>query len=151
MSQSQPNSIAIIEWLEDEYSNNSLLPKNPLERAAVRELAMIVAAGTQPIQNLKVMQYVSDDKADREKWAQHFIKNGLRAFESRLQALGCSGEFCYGDQLTLADLCLIPQVYNAKRFNIDLSEYPLIEAINERALKLPSCIKAHPDRYAPTT
>ena len=110
-------SMAILEWLEQEYPEKSLLPSSPVERAAVRELSMIIAAGTQPIQNLKVMQHLSDDKSERAKWSSYFIELGLRAFEDKLRVWGFSGKFCYKDQLTMADLCLIPQIYNANRFS----------------------------------
>jgi len=142
-------SIAILEWLEQEYSEHPLLPSSSLDRAAVRELSMIIASGTQPIQNLKVMQHLSDDKAERAQWSSHFIEQGLRAFEDKLKTWGFSGTFCYKDQLTFADLCLIPQIYNANRFNVDMSQFPILSAINENALKTESCFKAHPDRYAP--
>lgn len=142
-------SMAILEWLEEEYPESPLLPSSSIDRAAIRELSMIVASGTQPIQNLKVMQHLSDDKAKRAEWSSHFIKEGLRAFEDKLKSWGFSGKFCYKDQLSFADLCLIPQIYNANRFNVDMSQFPILSAINENALKTESCLKAHPDKYAP--
>ena len=142
-------SLAIIDWLEEVYPEKSLYPSSAMEKAQVKELANIIASGTQPIQNLKVLKFYSEDAEMKKKWASHFIREGLRAYESKLKALGFSGKFSYKDQITVADLCLVPQVYNANRFEVDMTEFPLINKINENSLLEVSCKRAHPDTYAP--
>ena len=84
---------------------------------------------------MKVLKYLSDDAEKRKQWAAHFITEGLSAYEKRLDQLGFSGKFTYKDQITVADLCLIPQVYNANRFDVDMNQFPIIKKINENALK----------------
>ena len=136
------DSIAIIEYLEEAFPFPPLLPLKALDRAHVRQLANIVASGIQPIQNLAVMRKHHPEKAEQVAWCRHWIDKGLKAFE-RL-ATPKAGNFSFGDEITLADLCLIPQVYNAKRFKLDMSDYPLLNSIYERSLALPSCDAAAP-------
>lgn len=135
-------SIAIMEWIEETYPTPALLPADAASRATVRELTQIIASGIQPIQNLKVMQFFSSDAKERERWAHHWISQGLKAVEQRLRQT--AGTFAVGGELTMADLCLIPQVYNAIRFNVNLDELPICRRIYEHCLKLPSCDKAAP-------
>ncbi len=135
-------SIAMMEWIEETYPKPALLPSDPMTRATVRELMQIIASGIQPIQNLKVMQFHSADQKERDRWARHWITQGLRAVEQRLRQT--AGTFSVGGEVTMADLCLIPQVYNAMRFNVDLNEFPICRRIYEHCLKLPSCDKAAP-------
>ena len=104
---------------------------------------MTIAAGTQPLQNLKVQKYFSDDPEKRQAYAKHWITEGLKVYESLLQDIG-PGTFSLGSTPTLPDLCLIPQVYNANRFGVDMGQFPLIMGINERALQTPECDKAAP-------
>lgn len=142
-------SYAILEWLEKAHPNPSLLPDNLTEQAQVRALCMVIISGTQPLQNMATQKYVSSEKKDQQRFAQHWIKNGFQAFEGLLHKYNSSGKFCFNDMLTLADICLIPQCYNARRFSVDLKAYPTIAKIEKNALKLESCIKSHPDHYAP--
>lgn len=135
-------SIAIMEWIEETYPQPPLLPSDSMTRATVRELCQLIAADIQPIQNLKVMQYHSADPKERERWAHHWISQGLKAVEARLHQT--AGTFSVGGALTMADLCLIPQVYNALRFNVDMNQFPLCRRIYEHCLKMPSCDKAAP-------
>jgi maleylacetoacetate isomerase len=137
-------SCAIIEWLEETHPAPALLPKDPLARAQVRQLAYTVAMGIQPIQNLRVQKYVSDEQAGRKKFAAHWIRTGFKVYE-KLLARGNPGAFSFGDEVTLADLCLIPQVYNANRFEVDMGEFPLISGINGRALDTEPCQRAAPE------
>lgn len=136
------DSVAIIEYLEEVHPSPPLLPAEPLARAHVRRLANIVASGIQPLQNLGALRLHSPEKAEQRSWSRHWIDKGLRAYE--VAAAPQAGAFSFGDTVTLADLCLIPQVYNALRFKLDMAPYPLVAAIYERALATPACDAAAP-------
>ena len=140
-------SSAIIEWLEEHYHAPSLFPGDQSERALIRQLVQIINSGTQPLQNLQVMKFYSASPDERKKWAQHWIKIGLKAYETLVK--DCAGNFSFGDSVTAADLFLIPQVYNANRFEIDLDVFPTIQKINDNALITDACQASHPDRYKP--
>lgn len=140
-------SLAILEWLEESYPTPPLLPVTPIERLRVRELCQIIASGTQPLQNLEVQKMISKNRDEQLSWSREWIKKGLQAYE-----LGCSksaGTYSVGASVTFADLCLIPQVYNALRFQVDLNSFPRIESIYQRCLSLKECQDSAPDRYAP--
>ncbi len=143
-------SLAIIEYLDETRPANPLLPPLPRDRAHVRGLALLIACDVHPLNNLRVMQYLERelqaDTAARERWTRHWIAQGFAAFEAILAADAATGEFCHGDTPGLADACLVPQVYNANRFGVDLAPYPLIRAINERCLALPEFDAARPER-----
>lgn len=141
-------SLPIIEWIEERFPGSPLLGKTPEDRYQIRRLAETVNSGIQPIQNLKVLEYISEEQPRRQEWARHWIRQGLAAFEQL--AHPTAGKFCFGDTLTMADLYLIPQCYNALRFDLDLSEMPLLKRIYETVLKTPSCEAAHPDRFKPS-
>jgi maleylacetoacetate isomerase len=144
-------SMAIIEYLDEMNHEVPLLPAVPRDRAHVRGLAQLVACDIHPINNLRVMQYLENelgaDKDARDRWMRHWIALGLTAFEAMLAGDAATGEFCHGDTPGLADVCLIPQVYNANRFAMDLTPYPTILAINERCLALPAFDAARPERH----
>ncbi len=142
-------SLAIIEWLEESFPEQPVLPKDPWLKAQAREIALIVAAGIQPMQNLKVLDRISSEPALREQWAQGFIRDGLAAIEQRIAKF--SGPYCLGQELTLADIFLVPQVYGAKRFQVALNEFPRCEAIYEHCLKLPACEAASPEKQPEAT
>ena len=141
-------SLAIIDYLEQVYPEPPLLPADPAGRARVRQLALIIACEIHPLDNLKVLGYLtgelglSDDQ--RLTWYRHWIDQGMAAFE-RLLAAGDSGGLCHGDSPTLADVCLVPQVYNAERFDCDLSAYPNAVRINSACLALDAFARAAPD------
>ncbi len=139
-------SMAIIEWLEEAYPQEALLPKDPWDRAQVRELTMMVVAGIQPVQNLKVGRFYSEDQKKREAWNKHFIEEGFEALEKKLQAY--PGPFAFGQHLTLADIALVPQVYNALRVGVEMRRFPRIEAVYSHCLKTDECDKAAPHRQA---
>jgi maleylacetoacetate isomerase len=127
-------SVAIIELLEALYPEPPLLPKDPFARARVRALVEIVNAGTQPLQNLGVLQKLSSDGEVRKEWIQHFIAKGLGAFEAMMDANaardpGSRGRFAYGDALSMADCYLVPQVYNARRYAVDLARFPRVARV----------------------
>ncbi|KAL9646497.1 hypothetical protein ABK040_006556 [Willaertia magna] len=142
-------SISIMEYLEETRKDKGspLLPNDFLQRQQVRQIVQIIASDTQPIQNLKVLKKIKQDFNTTEEvkaeWAKYWINAGLKAVEKVLEKT--SGKYCVGDQVSMADCCLIPQVYNAKRFNVDMSQYPIISRIDEACSSLDVFIKAHPD------
>jgi maleylacetoacetate isomerase len=145
-------SLAIIEYLDETRPQVPLLPPVPRDRAHVRGLAQLVACDIHPLNNLRVMQYLEHElgaaQDARERWTRHWIDVGFKAFEAILAADAATGEFCHGDTPGFADACLIPQVYNANRFGVDMTPYPLIQAINERCLALAAFDAARPERQA---
>lgn len=140
--QAMSESMAILEWLEEVYPQVPLLPTAAIDRARVRELCQTVVSGIQPIQNLKVLNHISQDANERQAFGRHWIRAGLTTLETKVRAT--AGTYCFGSQVTLADLCLIPQCYNAERFQIDLTEFPTLERIYRASLKTPACDKAAP-------
>jgi maleylacetoacetate isomerase len=143
-------SLAIIEYLEDRYPKPPLLPRDPAEKALVRSMALIIACEVHPIQNLRVLQYVkreysqSDEQVNR--WARHWINLGLAALEQMIVAQPRRGKFCFGDTPTLADICLVPQLGNARRYGCDLSPYPAIIGIEKHCMVLPAFADAAPEK-----
>jgi len=131
-------SLAIIEYLEELCPTPALLPKTPLARAQVRSLALLIASDIHPLNNLRVLsqlkQQFQASVEQTNEWYHHWLKKGFDAMEKQLKQLPRTIPVCYGHDVTLADLCLIPQVYNAKRFHFSLKHYPLIEEINEYCL-----------------
>lgn len=143
-------SLAICEYLEERYPQTPLLPEDSLARARVRALANVPACEMHPLNNLRVLKYLIGelglDDDTKRAWYHHWIAEGFTALEAMLTEQAGSGEFCHGDQPGLADICLIPQVYNAQRFGCELADYPTIMRIAERCNGLPAFAEAHPDR-----
>jgi maleylacetoacetate isomerase len=143
-------STAILELLEELYPDRPLLPKRPEDRARVRALVQIVNSGIQPLQNLTVLDRLGDDKERRHDWLRHFISRGLAAWEALASRFatetGQNGPFAYGDTFTSADALLLPQLYAARRFGIDLGPYPTIMRVDEATKDLPFVSAAYPDR-----
>ncbi len=138
-------SIAIIEWLDETFPTHPLLPKDPWQRAELRSFCQMIAAGIQPLANLRVQQYVSKDADKKAEWSRHFVTEGLVPVETMLRKFSSDGKaFCFGDKPTLADLFLIPQIYNAHRVGVDMSRFPLAQKIYENALKTKACDQAAP-------
>lgn len=133
-------SIAILHYLEETRPLPALLPQDSYERARVREIVEIIASGVQPLQNLKVQKYVGRDK--RKEWAQHWINSGFRALEERLST--SAGEYCVGDKVSMADCCLLPQVFNARKSQVDMQQYPIIARIEGELKAVPAFIASHP-------
>ncbi|KAG9481725.1 hypothetical protein GDO78_010778 [Eleutherodactylus coqui] len=131
--------LAIIEYLEETRPLPPLLPKDPIKRAQCRMLSDHITSGIQPLQNLFVLQKVGDGKLE---WAQYFIMKGFQALEMLLQET--SGKYCVGDEVTMADLCLVPQVANADRYKVSMTPYPTISRINEALLQLEAFQVSHP-------
>jgi maleylacetoacetate isomerase len=142
-------SLAIIEWLDEVYPEPSLLPGDPLLRAQIRAFSQVIACDIHPLQNLRVLQYLKNDlghdQADADRWCQRWIGDGLAACEALLARGGNPGKFCFGSTPTLADICLVPQVYSAKRFGVDLTEMPRIQAIFASCEKLEAFQSARPE------
>jgi maleylacetoacetate isomerase len=143
-------SAAIIEYLDELHPDPPLLPQAPLERARVRALSQAIACDVHPLNNLRVLQYLEKDlghdKATRDAWYRHWVQCGFEAIERRLLEDGASGRFCHGDAPTLADVCLVPQVFNARRFAVDLGPYPRIVQIDAACRDMPEFQGAAPDR-----
>jgi maleylacetoacetate isomerase len=141
-------SMAILEYLEETHPAVPLLPVDPLGRARVRELAQIVSCDIHPLNNLRVMRYLVDELgiSDDAKttWLKHWIVEGFASVESHLARHPGTGKFCHGDTPTIADCFLIPQAFNAIRFDIDLAPYENIARIYGNCIELPAFVKAHP-------
>lgn len=141
-------SISIIEYIDECYPEPfPLLPKHPVERARVRALAMDIACDIQPITNLRVAQMLKQQFSASDEqiseWMRHWMAKGFAAIESRLQTQ--AGKYCFDFSVTLADICLVPQVYNAKRYGVELSEYPLISRIVSNCEQLDAFKRARPE------
>ncbi|APR03103.1 MULTISPECIES: maleylacetoacetate isomerase [Thauera] len=141
-------SLAIIEYLDETHPQAPLLPAQALDRARVREIAQMIACDLHPINNLRVLQYLGREfgatEAQRNAWYRHWVELGLAAVEARLAGDGRSGAFCHGDRPGLADCCLVPQVFNARRFDCDLSAMPTVRAIAARCEELEAFRRAAP-------
>jgi maleylacetoacetate isomerase len=141
-------SLPILNYLEERYPERSLLPKDPPGRALSRGIAVAIACEIHPLNNLRVLQYLEHElgleREQRRAWYHHWIAEGLGPIEAML-ARG-AGAFCVGDAPSLADVCLVPQVYNARRYDCDLQPYPTIRRIDERCQALEPFARAAPER-----
>ncbi|MGI2110980.1 maleylacetoacetate isomerase [Shewanella frigidimarina] len=146
-------SLAIMEYLDEKHPQQPLLPSNIEHRAIVRSMAQAIACEIHPLDNLRVLQYLVNEmgvsEADKMRWYHHWIHLGFAALEQQLSQY--SGRFCFGDTPSLADICLIPQVYNAKRFNLELAAYPNIVRIWDECHKLPAFVNAAPEQQHDAT
>jgi len=143
-------SLAIIEYLEEKYPQPPILPTDPADKALVRSMAMVIACEVHPIQNLRVLNYVkatyNQTDAQVNQWAQHWIDLGLAALEQMIGAQSKRGKFCFGDSPTLADICLVPQLGNARRYGCDLAKYASILEIEKNCMALPAFAAAAPEK-----
>jgi maleylpyruvate isomerase len=140
-------SVAIIEWLDETHPNPPLLPRDALQRAKVRAFALAIACDTHPVQNLKVLARLRELGLAEEKvqdWAAWVNREGLAACETLIR--NEPGPFCFGDVPTLADLCLVPQLANARRFGVDVSAYPRLLEAEAAAKALPPFVNAAPEK-----
>lgn len=148
-------SLAIIEYLEDAHPQPALLPRAPVERAYVRSLALSIACDVHPINNLRVLKYLTGKlgvaEADKDAWYRHWVEHGLQAMETTITRDGRSGKFCFGDTPTIADCCLVPQLYNARRFNCDLSKMPTLVKIGDYCLTQEAFMNASPEKQPDAT
>lgn len=143
-------SLAIIEYLDERYPKPPLLPADPADRALVRSMALIIACEVHPIQNLRVLNHLKNNHKqsndDLNRWAQHWINLGLSALEPMIASFPNRGKFCFGDTPTLADICLVPQLANARRFGCDLSVYPTLLQIEARCAAVAAFADAAPEK-----
>lgn len=145
-------SLAIIEYLDETHPTPALLPNNALDRAWVRSLALAIACDIHPLNNLRVLRYLTGElkisDEDKNTWYKHWCIEGLQSIEKILTQDERVGQFCYGNTPSLADCCLIPQLYNALRFKVDLSSMPTIQRIQANCLALPAFALAAPEQQA---
>src|SRR5690606_16438554 len=143
-------SLAIMEYLDETHPQPALLPADPVGRARVRAIAQTIACDTHPLNNLRVLKYLKRDLQVSEEakndWYRHWVKLGLESVEAMLARSSSTGRYCHGDTPTLADLCLVPQVYNARRFDCDLSALPTIPRIDAACRELPAFDLAAPEK-----
>jgi maleylpyruvate isomerase len=145
-------SLAIAEWLEEVHPLPRLLPVDPILRARVRAAALTVACEIHPLNNLRVLEYLERtlglDQAARGAWYKHWIAEGLTALEAQLATRPAGGPFAFGEAPGLADLCLVPQLANARRFNCPLDAFPTLTAIDAACALLPAFRQARPENQA---
>jgi len=138
-------SLAIIDYLDETHPQPPLLPVDPVQRAKVRAVALTIACDIHPIDNLRVLQYLKrtlkHEQSDIDAWYHHWIIQGFNAIEAAI----APGPHCFGAQVTLADICLVPQVFNARRLNVPLEAFPKIVAVESACLKLAAFDKARPE------
>jgi maleylpyruvate isomerase len=141
-------SLAIIEWLEENWPSPPLLPPTSDDRAVVRAMAATIAADIHPLNNLRILNYLKNElqkeQQDVDRWIAHWIQEGFGALEALIGRYGAG--FAFGDMPTMADCVIVPQVYNAERFGVDLSAFPKLIKVAERARALDAFVAAHPDR-----
>lgn len=142
-------SLAIIEYLDETYEAPPLLPSDPYQKALVRSFAASIAADLHPLNNLRVLNFLTKEmnlnETQKLTWYRHWMSKGLHALEKQLQSHPFGGKFCFGDSPTLADLCLVPQLYNARRFDCDINPYPTLVRVDAHCQEHPAFQKAWPE------
>lgn len=150
-----PQSMAIIEWLDEVHPEPPLLPSDPWARARVRSLAHIVALDIHPVNNLRILKHLETeygvDADGKAAWFRKWAGAGLDALEQRLSSEAETGDFCHGDNVSLADLCLFAQVLNGARFDVDMTPYPVISRIQTNCMSHPALAAAAPSRQPDAT
>jgi maleylacetoacetate isomerase/maleylpyruvate isomerase len=140
-------SLAIMEYLDETHPEPALLPKDALGRARVRSLSLLVACEIHPLNNLRVLQYLKRHLGQNEEqintWYRHWVADGLLKLEADLSRAG-TGKFCHGERPTMADCCLVPQIFNAKRYNSDLTPFPTVMRVFDACMKLEAFERAQP-------
>ena len=141
-------SLAILEWLDETHPTPPLLPSDPVARAQVRAFSQIIACEIHPLQNLRVLSYLRNDlgldEAAVNAWLARWLREGLEACEGHLAKAAHDGPYCFGDAPGLADICLVPQVFSAQRFGVDITDLTRVSAINAACQALPEFAAAHP-------
>ncbi|GGX91909.1 maleylacetoacetate isomerase [Litchfieldella qijiaojingensis] len=144
-------SLAIIDYLDGQHPEPALLPESALDRAWVRGLAHAVSCDIHPLNNLRVLQYLDQQLGVSEEgvaeWFRHWVDEGFASLEKQLASDARRGRFCYGDTPGLADICLFAQVANNRRFDVDMSPYPTLQAIHDHCLELPAIVDALPEHH----
>ena len=143
-------SLAILEYLDEVWPTPPLLPSTSRERHRVRALSQLVACDIHPLNNLRVLQYFEREwnvpQPERDEWVRHWILEGFAAAEAMVAEHPSTGTFCEGNTPSMADCCLIPQVYNARRFGVDMAQFPTLQRIEATCLELPAFDAARPER-----
>ena len=143
-------SLAILEYLDEVWPTPPLLPSTSRERHRVRALSQLVACDIHPLNNLRVLQYFEQEwsvpQPERDEWVRHWIGEGFAAAEAMVAEHPSTGSFCEGNTPTMADCCLVPQVYNARRFGVDMARFPTLQRIEVACLELPAFDAARPER-----
>jgi maleylacetoacetate isomerase len=142
-------SLAIIEYLDERHPQPPLLPSDPIDRARVRSMAMAIACEIHPLNNLRVLNYLKgelkQDEAGVATWYRHWVTEGFRGLEVQAREFSAAGRYCFGDTLSLADVCLVPQMFNARRFKTDLTPFPTLAGISAHLESLPAFAAARPE------
>ncbi len=142
-------SMAIIEYLDETHPQPPLLPGSPRDRARIRSLAQLVACDIHPVNNLRILKYLKREMGQEQEaidgWYRHWCTEGLSAYERQL-ADGGGGDFSHGSQVTLADVCLVPQIFNAQRFEVDMARFPKTMTIFDHCMALPAFDAAQPSK-----
>lgn len=142
-------SLAIIEYLDETHPEPPLLPADPIARARVRAMALLVACEIHPVNNLRILKYLKgplgQDQEAVNHWYRHWVAEGFKALEAMVGAFSSNAGFCFGDAPSLADICLVPQVWNARRFETDLSPYPRLTVIDEHLQSIEAFRAAAPE------
>jgi maleylacetoacetate isomerase len=142
-------SLAIIEYLDETYPTPPLLPADAIGRARVRSMALAVACDIHPLNNLRVLNYLRDklnqDKDHVNEWYRHWITQGFKALETSAREYSTRGKFIYGDAVSMADVCLLPQIFNARRFDTDLAPFPTLVKIGQHLESMPAFANARPE------
>jgi maleylacetoacetate isomerase len=142
-------SVAIIEYLNDRHPAPPLLPEDPIDRARVRSMAMAIACEIHPLNNLRVLNYLRDqlrqDDAGIGTWYRHWVTEGFRGLEVQAREFSANGRYCFGEAVSLADVLLVPQMFNARRFKTDLTPFPTLVGISTHLEALPAFAAARPE------
>lgn len=145
-------SLAIIEYLDERWPEPRLLPAEPIARAHVRGMSLLVACDIHPLNNLRVLNYLREELKQPEEstntWYRYWVAEGFRALETQAARFSADKKHCYGDQVSVADICLVPQMYNARRFACDLAPYPTLIAITKHLESIPAFQAAAPECQA---
>ncbi|MFD1880886.1 maleylacetoacetate isomerase [Paracoccus pacificus] len=147
-AQSYSQSLALIEWMDAAYPEPRLIPQDPLRAMAAREISYAIACDIHPVNNLRILKYLTGvlgvSENQKNDWYGHWVRQGFDGVEALLRRRSEDGPYCLGAEVTLADICLVPQVFNARRFNVDLTEYPRIVAVDAACNRLPAFSEARP-------
>jgi maleylacetoacetate isomerase len=142
-------SLAIIEYLNDRHPEPALLPADPLDRARVRSMALAIACEIHPLNNLRVLNYLRNELGQDDQgvgtWYRHWVSEGFRGLEEQAREFSASGRYCFGDGVSLADVYLVPQMFNARRFKTDLAPFPTLAGISAHLESLPAFAAARPE------
>jgi len=145
-------SLAILEYLAEKHPSPALLPADAATRARARQIAALICTDIHPLNNLRVLQYLENnfhaDQATRDEWYRHWITEGFNALEQLIKQSHGGGPYCLGSNLGIADICLVPQIYNAHRYKLPLDPWPTLAAVEEACLALDAFDKARPEKQS---